>query len=499
MLRPLIITLTFLSCITLSADRPLAGARPNIIVILTDDTGYGDASCTGNPILKTPHIDRLHREGVHFDDFHVSPTCAPSRAALLSGRHEFHNGVTHTIYERERMSLKTTTLAQILKSAGYTTGIFGKWHLGDEPERWPSARGFDEMFIHGAGGIGQTYPGTCGDAPGNTYFDPVILHNGTFEKTSGYCTDVFFNQAEKWIDGVKGKQPFFCWISPNAAHAPLQCPDDYIKKYADKTGPGKPGQNAARFFGMIANIDDNIGRLLEKLSASKLDENTLVIFMNDNGGTVGVPIFNAGMTGAKNTAHNGGSRALSLWRWPGRLKPAACDKLTAHLDVFPTLAEIAGAKIPAEVAAKLEGFSLVPLLENPNAPWHDERMLFTHCGRWPVGKPPEKYGPCSVRYQQYLLFRGKDKWSLFDLKADPAEKNNLAADHADIIAKLDKAYDAWWDQTLPLLENEDAPRTAPKQNPLKALYWKQYAGPGPNNVPPREDNGPEDAPKPKFD
>src|SRR5215510_2865733 len=159
----------------------LQARRPNIIFVLTDDQGYGDLSCHGNPILKTPNLDRLFAEGVRFTDFHVSPTCSPTRSALMTGRHEFKNGVTHTILERERLTPKATTLAEVLGSAGYATGIFGKWHLGDEPDRWPSRRGFDEMFIHGCGGIGQTFPGSSGgDVPGNTYFDPVVLHNGRF-------------------------------------------------------------------------------------------------------------------------------------------------------------------------------------------------------------------------------------------------------------------------------------------------------------------------------
>ena len=187
-----------------AADK-LAGTRPNIVFILTDDQGYGDLSCHGNPILKTPNIDRLHAEGVRFTDFHVSPTCSPTRSALLTGRHEFKNGVTHTILERERLTPDAVTLADVLKTAGYTTGIFGKWHLGDEPDRWPSRRGFDEMFIHGAGGIGQSYEGSCGDAPGNTYFNPAILHNGTFVKTQGYCTDVFFGRGTHVDRGREGQ------------------------------------------------------------------------------------------------------------------------------------------------------------------------------------------------------------------------------------------------------------------------------------------------------
>ena len=226
---------------TLVAQPSLAGRRPNIIFILTDDQGYGDMSCHGNPVLKTPNIDRLHDESVRFTDFHVSPTCAPTRSALMTGRHEFNNGVTHTIFERERLTLKATTLAQVLKTAGYTTGIFGKWHLGDEAEYQPDQRGFDEVFIHGAGGIGQTYPGSCGDAPGNTYFNPAILHNGKFEKTQGYCTDVFFGQAAEMDRGVKGQQPVLCLHHPQrsacAARGPPRRRGALRRQGADEYAP----------------------------------------------------------------------------------------------------------------------------------------------------------------------------------------------------------------------------------------------------------------------
>src|SRR5262245_39525307 len=290
--------LACLVAISLTVGSPaIAAPPPNIVFILTDDQGYGDLSCHGNPILKTPNIDRLYDEGVRFTDFHVSPTCSPTRSALMTGRHEFRNGVTHTILERERLTPAATTLAQVLRGAGYTTGIFGKWHLGDEPAYWPDKRGFDEMFIHGAGGIGQSYPGSCGDAPGNTYFDPVILHNGKFEKTKGYCTDVFFGQAIGWIESVKNRRPFFCYVATNAPHAPLQVRPEDERRYADKVAD----PNVAKFFGMIANIDDNVGRLLAKLKEWDVERETLVIFMNDNGGTAGVPVFNAGMRGQKVT------------------------------------------------------------------------------------------------------------------------------------------------------------------------------------------------------
>jgi arylsulfatase A-like enzyme len=233
---------------------------------------------------------------VRFSDFHASPTCAPTRASIMAGRHEFKVGVTHTINERERMSLKATTIAQVLHSAGYATGIFGKWHLGDAAPYQPGRRGFDEVFIHGCGGIGQDYGGTCADAPGNTYFSPVILHNGVFERTRGYCTDVFFGQALKWIDQRrKSGAPFFAYITPNAPHVPLQCPEEYIARYRGKV----PDENTARYFGMVTNIDDNVGRLMAKLADWEMEHDTVLIFMTDNGGTSGVRVFNAGMRGRR--------------------------------------------------------------------------------------------------------------------------------------------------------------------------------------------------------
>jgi len=447
--------------------------HPNIIFILTDDQGYGDMSCHGNPVLKTPNIDRLHDEGVRFTDFQVSPTCSPTRSALITGRHEFRNGVTHTLYERERLTLSATTLAQVLKSAGYTTGIFGKWHLGDQAEYQPNRRGFDEVFIHGAGGIGQTYVGSCGDAPNNTYFNPAILHNGKFEKTSGYCTDVFFERALSWIDSVKGGKPFYAYIACNAPHAPLQVPPEYEQRYA-----GKVETNVAKFFGMIANIDDNVGRLLAKLDTWGIASQTLVVFMNDNGGTFGTKVFNAGMRGQKVTPWLGGTRAASFWRWPGALTPADVPALTAHIDFFPTIAELAGAKLNDKVKGQIEGRSLVPLLQNSKASW-PERVLFTHVGRWERDQAAQsKYRNCGVRNSRWHLVcvskSGEKEWQLFDVVSDPGESTDLAQQHHEIVQELEKSYDKWWDSVQPQLVNEDA--VGPKQNPFKELYWKQFGG-----------------------
>lgn len=460
-------------------------AAPNIILIMTDDQGYGDLSCHGNPIIRTPHLDRLHDESVRFTNFHVSPTCAPTRSALMTGRHEFKNGITHTILERERLTLKAITIADVLHASGYRTGIFGKWHLGDERDRWPDRRGFDEMFIHGAGGIGQSYPGTCGDAPRNSYFDPVILHNGTFEKTKGYCTDVFFNQALAWMTSAKDK-PFFAYITPNAPHGPLDVAEEWVAPYR-----GKVGDDVAKFYGMIANIDHNVGLLRSRLKEEGLDRDTLLIFMTDNGTATGSKVFNAGMRGAKGTAWNGGTRVPSFWHWQGHFQPADVDALTAHIDIFKTLAEIAGATLPEKAMRQVEGRSLLPLLKDPKAEWPD-RFLFTHKGRWPDKADPNdhKYGDCSVYFRNFHLVcqgtNGRKQWSLYDLKADPGEQTSVAASHAEIVNQMDAAYDDWWQSILPNLENEGALAKAPKVNPFKELYWKQYGGPGPNNAPPPE-------------
>lgn len=462
-----------------------AGAKPNIIFILTDDQGYGDLSAHGNPVLKTPNFDRVHNESLRFSNWFNSPTCAPTRSALLTGRHEFRNGITHTILERERLDPKATTAAQVLKGAGYHTGIFGKWHLGDEDEYQPGRRGFDEVFIHGGGGIGQSYPGSCGDAPGNRYFDPAIRHNGTFEKTQGYCTDVFFNQAVKWMDSQRKAGPFFCWLATNAPHGP------YIAKPEDAAlyeGKGL-GKDTEQFFGMIHNIDVNIGRLLDQLKQWDIEKNTLLVLMNDNGGTAGVKVFNAGMHGAKGSPWLGGTRGFSFWRWPGTLQPAECKALTAHIDAFRTFASIAGVKLSdALLEQSAEGRDLTPLLKNPAAAWED-RHLFTHVGRWPKGTNPDdsKLNNCAVRDQRYTLVRegvrnpkakkgaAPSSWQLFDVINDPGQTTNIADQQPGVVAKLSAVYEEWWTSLKGQVSlNENA--IGPKLNPFAEQYWKQFGG-----------------------
>jgi arylsulfatase len=426
------------------------------------DMGYGDFACLGNPIVETPNIDRFYGESVRLTNFHVSPTSAATRAALLTGRHEFRNGVTDTKLQRERLRLEATTIAQVLKGAGYATGIFGKWNLGDEAAYQPGKRGFDEVMIHGGGGIGETWPGG-GDVPGNSYFDPVLLFNGEFVGTSGFCTDIFFARAVEWMDdNLDAHIPFFACIMPNAAHEPLSCPRQYLRRYA-----GKVPADVATFYGMITNFDEGFGYVLAKLYEWGIDKDTLVIFLTDNGGTAGVEVFNAGMRGAKGAPYEGGTHVPSFWRWPNGFGGGVDVKaLTAHFDIFPTLAEIAGAPLPKDV--QLDGRSLWPLLKNPAAAW-PERILFTHVGGWDQGEAAHsQYGNSAARDNRFALVNNAE---LYDLEADPGQKDNVLTAHAEEAAKLRAAYEQWWKEIQPDLVNENA--VAPKVSPFEQRYQDQ--------------------------
>ena len=461
----------------------LAGARPNIVVVLTDDQGYGDTSGHGHPILKTPNLDRLEAQGRSFQNFYVSPTCAPTRSALMTGRHEFFNGVTHTILERERLRLDAVTVAEVLQGAGYGTGIFGKWHLGDEDLYQPGVRGFQETFIHGAGGIGQTYPGSGGDAPENKYHQPWVLHNGVFEKTDGYCTDVFFQRATDWMEEKVGGggDPFFCWIATNAPHAP------YIARPEDAAlfeGMGLE-ENEKNFYGMIHNIDQNVGKLMQKLDQWGIAEQTLVVFMNDNGTALGAERFNASMRGGKGTAWLGGTRANSFWRWPTKIPAGSCDALTAHVDVFRTFASLAGVKLEDELQSQAHGRNLLGLLKDPKDVWED-RTLVTHLGRWPRGASPDvqKYHHAAIRNDRYTLVSvpGKElgkqvggaspNWKLYDVKSDFGQKEDISKEKPEVLASLSDAFEAWWDSVQPHLVNEAV--TPVSENPFKVRFRQQY-------------------------
>ena len=441
---------------TVAAAPRLADTKPNIILIVTDDQGVQDVSCHGHPHLKTPNMDRLAREGTSFTDFHVSPTCSPTRSAIMSGTYPFYCGVTHTIRARERLNKHFTILPQVLKQVGYTTGIFGKWHLGDTagkaatsglPYR-PDQRGFDEVFVHGGGGVGQRFDYGGDYTPGQSYFNPTLFHNGTMEKTEGYCTDVYFRQAIRWIGQRKGK-PFFAYIPTNAPHGPLKyAPEDAQKPYKDLAAQWK---QAPVYFGMVANIDENIGRLLAFLKEQRLDENTLVVFLTDNGHSGGATkVYSMGLRGGKNSPYEGGTRSACFWRWPGRLPNGrTIDTFAAHIDLLPTFAEMAGAQLPT--THEVHGRSLLPLLKDPSAPWPN-RYHFVHCGRWAAGKADaSKYAKCAVRNERFKLV---DNTELYDLASDPGEKQNVIGQHPQVVAELRAAYDKWWAEARKHFVNE---------------------------------------------
>ncbi len=471
-------------CSLCLAAEPLAKSQPNVVLVITDDQGYGPVGRHGHPWIQTPHLDQLFDTSVRFTRFLVSPTCAPTRSALMTGRHPMKNGVTHTILERERMTLQATTLPQVLGSVGYQSGIFGKWHLGDEEPYQPHKRGFDEAFIHGAGGIGQAYQCSCADAPGNKYFDPVIRHNGAFVKTKGFCTDVFFTAALGWIKEIKDDDaPFFAFISTNAPHGPFIAPPKNAKRFTD-LGFGK---TQAGFYGMIENIDENMGRLLTKLEEWKLLEDTVVIFMSDNGMTGGgsgrgvmgrlpdgteMRPYNAEMKGLKGSADEGGVRVPFFVRWDGRVTPKRdIDHIAAHIDVLPTLAALAGAEEPK---GQVEGRNLLPLIADEAAAWPD-RYLFTHKGRWKTGAEPNQF-----KLQNFAVrnarFRLVGTNALYDMKNDPGQTTNVIQEYPAVAKKMLAAYDKFWSEARPLMVNEDVPMSPTR--PFHVLFQKQTEGAG---------------------
>lgn len=463
----------------------LKNSRPNIIFVMTDDQGMGDLSCMGNQVVKTPHMDAFYEKSTRFTEYHVSPTCAPTRASLMSGRHEFRVGVTHTILERERMALDVYTFPQALQSAGYQTGLFGKWHLGDGDEYLPQNRGFNEVLMHGSGGIGQVKLGDFPANEENVYFDNVLLHNDTIVKTKGFCTDVFFNAALAWTkEQIEAKNSYFTYISLNAPHAPLVAPEAYKKRFLDL---GYDEGTAGRY-GMIENIDDNFGVLMRKLTEWHALENTLVIFTTDNGAThlrgtlngESVKHFNANLKGGKNSPNEGGNHVPFFWHWKGVLSEGRdINELTAHVDMYKTFVELAGAELPNEIQ-NLEGRSLLPLLEGTTREWTD-RMLFTHCGRWATGKVDDaKFEKMAIRSQKWRFVNNTE---LYDITKDPGETTNVIEAHPDVAASFKVPYSKWWETSIPLMINEN--RQKVKEQPLHARYYKQLKEVGiPNWSPP---------------
>jgi len=399
--------------------------QPNVVLVITDDQGYGDLGCHGNPIIQTPNIDRFYSQSIRLTNFHVDPTCSPTRSALMTGRYSSRTGVWHTVMGRSLLRKDEVTLAQLFSAGGYRTGIFGKWHLGDNYPFRPQDRGFEEVLIHGGGGVGQTP-----DYWGNDYFDDTYFLNGKPHKYTGYCTDVFFNRAMEFIEANKDR-PFFAYLCTNAPHSPFNVAEKYSKPYQDKGLP----QDLARFYGMITNIDESMGRLTQHLKQLGLEENTILVFMTDNGSSRGD--FNAGMRGKKGAVYEGGHRVPLFIHWPAGGLNGGRDisTLTAHIDLLPTLVELCSLKKPQSV--NFDGVSLVPLLTSEGNNWPD-RTLFVHSQRI---DHPEKWRNIAVMTERWRLINGRE---LYDIKTDPGQSNNIADGHSQVVEKLRESYERWW-------------------------------------------------------
>lgn len=412
-------------------------AKPNVVFILTDDQGYWDLHSQGNPYLRTPQMDRLRDDSVRFTNFHVSPSCAPSRAGLMTGRYPDATGVWHTISGRSLLNLEETTVAQDFHAAGYRTAIFGKWHLGDNYPYRPQDRGFDEVVVIGGGGDSQTP-----DYFGNDYTDDTYLHNGRYEKYKGFCTDVWFDNAMRFMRECKrAGKPFFVYLPTNAAHAPFWAPPKYEAMYR-----GIPRLDSPGFYGMITNIDDNLGRLRKFLQSSGLDRDTILVFASDNGGELaGAKVYNGGMRGYKMSPYDGGHLVPLFFRWPGGGLGGGREvgTLADHIDIRPTLDDLAG--VAPVAGPPLHGRSLKPLLSGNPADW-PERTLFVDTQ---ARDALTKWRATAVMTQRWrLVTDGKaDQFTgaeLYDIQSDPNQAHDIAAQHPDVVAKLKAAYEDWW-------------------------------------------------------
>lgn len=462
---------------------PASATRPNVILVMTDDQGYGDLGCHGNPILKTPHLDKLHGESIRFTDFHVSPFCTPTRAALMTGNHPGYTGAYRTSSGRTMMHPDEKTVAHLFAEAGYATGMVGKWHLGDNAPHRPQDRGFQDVVWHRCGGIGQ-----ASDYWGNDYFDDTYERastdnmQGTFEKFEGYCTDVWFREGLRFVEDNRDK-PFFLYIAPNAPHGPYYVAPEWAKPYR-----GNEEVANANFYGMVANIDHNMGILRRRLDEFGLTDNTILIFMTDNGTAAGAKFqgldseavtgFNAGMRGKKSSIYDGGHRAPFFVHWPkgGLTGGRDIDTLSAHIDVLPTLAELCG--IPVPKAFDPDGISLKPLLDGSKEPWpRKHHVVQFHGGAGGSALPAEPYAHSVVLTERWRLVN-MAKQELYDIEADPAQRTDVLEKYPEVVKRLREAYRPFWKRVSPRMTPVGIDLGNPDQDPteLCSQDWHMEKG-----------------------
>ena len=447
----LIIFSIFITCLSLDVY-PQITNRPNVILIMTDDQGYGDLGFTGNHHVQTPVIDKFASESVRFNNFYVSPVCAPTRSSLLTGRYSLRTGIRDTYNGGAIMASNEDTIAEMLKQAGYKTGSFGKWHLGDNYPSRPNDQGFDESVIHLSGGMGQVGDITTYFKRDSSYYNPILWHNGKKEAYKGYCSDIFTGEAIDFIE-KNHKEPFFCYLAFNAPHTPLQVPDKYYQMYKDidpESGfenddrpfvkmSEKDKEDARKVYAMVTNIDDNIGKLLQKLDELNITNNTLVIFMTDNGPQQ--TRYIAGMRGKKGSVYQGGVRVPFYIRYPDLFKGNKDIETTAaHIDILPTLSQMCNVEQPKERI--IDGKSLVPLIQGEQVTWAKRELFFYWTRRY-----PELYDNMAIQNGNYKLVGNTnydaavEDFELFNIKNDPYEQNNIVLENADIANDLKKKLD----------------------------------------------------------
>lgn len=456
-----------------------APKEPNVVIVMTDDQGYGDFGFTGNPSIMTPHIDAMAQRSGQMEQFYVSPVCAPTRACLMTGRYNYRTRCIDTFVGRAMMDPSEVTMAEVFSEAGYDTGIFGKWHLGDNYPMRPMDQGFQSSLVHRGGGIGQ--PSDPLGAEGK-YTDPVLMRDGVATQFYGYCTDIYFSAALDFLDeAVAAEKPFMVYLPMNCPHGPFNdvpkaLYEMYRKRdlsnaqFADGEGHPLPKDTEAsldkraRVFAMITNIDENMGRLFDRLELLEQVENTIVIFLVDNGPNG--RRYVAGMRGNKSTVYEGGVRSPLLFHWPSNVKAGVkSDRIAAHYDLLPTLLE--ACSIAPERDLQLDGKSFLPvLLGKSMAP--SDRYLFIQAHR---GNEPVRYHNFMMRNQQWKLlhasgfgnetFTGEPRFELYDMLADPLELKDIRSEKPGVFGEMKRAYDKWFD---------DVGRTRPNNYAPPAIY-----------------------------
>ena len=400
--------------------------RPNVIIILSDDQGYGDFSCHGNPVLKTPSLDKLYRESIRFSNFHVSPLCTPTRGQLLSGMDAMRNGAATVLTGRNLLRRDITIMPEIFAANGYATGIFGKWHLGDNYPDRPMDKGFQKSIWHRGWGLLSEMEYD------NDYYETRYLDSLETKMSGEYCTNLWFNEAMDWMDEMAlTEKPFFTYLALNAPHGPFYSPVQDYTFYRDQV----KDSTTALFLGMIRNIDRNMSRLDDWLERSGLKNNTIVIYMTDNGGTGGVDLFNAGMRDRKGSNYEGGHRAACFIRWPeGNLgNPRTIRYPTQIQDILPTLIDLL--TFGSEKKYLFDGMSLVPVLRS-NKSMDNRMFVVQHGGQ----VRPEKYFSCVVWDSWRLV--GENE--LYNIESDPGQESDVSKQYPGVVASMRRFYEQWW-------------------------------------------------------